>query len=135
MIDYTPDEKLINGAAQQLQLMLETSPYSPAECLRRVFAPILEQIRADVKAAGLSVPPTISTKQIRDTIRLAIAEDDAGAYDYQDESGEVGLSNKDVDRLADVAALAIEDFCHVTPRVRARRTASEQETTTTTHKT
>lgn len=53
--EYTIDEQIINKAGQELQLMLETSAFSPAECLRRVFAPVLEQVRTDVKAAGIQI--------------------------------------------------------------------------------
>lgn len=54
----TPDELAILRAGQELDLMIRTSGYSPIECLRRVFLPVLEQVRADVKAACPSIPPT-----------------------------------------------------------------------------
>lgn len=56
MSGFTQDEQLINRAGQELHVMLETSPYSPLECLRRIFVPVIEQVRADVKAAGIAVP-------------------------------------------------------------------------------
>lgn len=57
--EYTsPDELLILKAGQELELMINTSGYSPIECLRRVFLPVLEQVRTDVKAACPAIPPT-----------------------------------------------------------------------------
>jgi hypothetical protein len=55
----TPDEQAILRAGQELDLMINTSGLSPIECLRRVFVPVLEQVRAGVKTACPSIPPTV----------------------------------------------------------------------------
>lgn len=80
--EWTPDEQLINGAAQELQLMLETSPYAPGECLRRVFVPVLDKVRQGVKAACPEVPRVEDTasvlqdvEAIRDIARTSLKPD------------------------------------------------------------
>jgi hypothetical protein len=100
MSDYTADERIINGAAQQLQLMLETSPYSPAECLRRVFAPLLERVRADVKAAGVEIPSADNSplQQI-----LALAQTSLKPDVYPDEESWLRSKLRDIERIASKA--------------------------------
>lgn len=63
------------------------------------------------KCEYVAAVPTATTEaeqasyaNLRDRIRLAIAEDDPAEYDFQTEDGEAGLSNDDVDRLAMIAA-------------------------------
>jgi hypothetical protein len=46
--------------------------------------------------------------KIKNAIRLAIAEDDPSEYSFIREDYELGFSNKDVDRVAEIASIAIE---------------------------
>lgn len=63
--EWTPDEQIINRAGAELQLMLETSPHRPDECLRRVFLPVIERVREGVKAAC----PEIPSAEVADALR------------------------------------------------------------------
>jgi hypothetical protein len=87
--EWTPDEQLINRAGAELQLMLETSPYRPDECLRRVMLPVIEKVRAGVKAAGLEVP------KLPD-VRSFSAESDGGKCSIDFEMTDEGSLEVDI---------------------------------------